>query len=181
MITRAAYQDPITFMFTRHLSTRRKVLMLSVLAGLIVALLCGGMQFFFSYHKRDVKYDNLITDLHDYMADYFKELRISIDRLQPLTLSQCHEVSAELTSRAAFSLNVRAFLLVKDKIAFCSSATGPLNVPLSELVPNIDVNKDVDMALLPGTPMMPKNRPLCCGTETRCWTVAAYLLLLIST
>ncbi len=156
MITRAAYQDPITFMFTRHLSTRRKVLMLSVLAGLIVALLCGGMQFFFSYHKRDVKYDNLITDLHDYMADYFKELRISIDRLQPLTLSQCHEVSAELTSRAAFSLNVRAFLLVKDKIAFCSSATGPLNVPLSELVPNIDVNKDVDMALLPGTPMMPK-------------------------
>ncbi len=46
MITRAAYQDPITFMFTRHLSTRRKVLMLSVLAGLIVALLCGGMQFF---------------------------------------------------------------------------------------------------------------------------------------
>lgn len=156
MITRAAYQDPITFMFTRHLSTRRKVLMLSVLAGLIVALLCGGMQFFFSYHKREVKYDNLITDLHDYMADYFKELRISIDRLQPLTLSQCHEVSAELTSRAAFSLNVRAFLLVKDKIAFCSSATGPLNVPLSELVPNIDVNKDVDMALLPGTPMMPK-------------------------
>lgn len=88
MITRAAYQDPITFMFTRHLSTRRKVLMLSVLAGLIVALLCGGMQFFFSYHKRDVKYDNLITDLHDYMADYFKELRISIDRLQPVPRGQ---------------------------------------------------------------------------------------------
>lgn len=46
MITRAAHQDPIPFMFTRRLSTRRKVLMLSVLVGLLVALLCGGMQFF---------------------------------------------------------------------------------------------------------------------------------------
>ncbi len=156
MITRAAHQDPIPFMFTRRLSTRRKVLMLSVLVGLLVALLCGGMQFFFSYHKREVKFDNLITDLHDYMADYFKELRVSVDELQPLTLSQCHEVSAELTSRAAFSLNVRAFLLVKDKIAFCSSATGPLHVPLSDLVPDVDINKEVDMVLLPGTPMMPK-------------------------
>jgi EAL domain-containing protein (putative c-di-GMP-specific phosphodiesterase class I) len=67
-------------------------------------------------------------------------------------------VSSDLTSRAAFSLNVRAFLLVKDKIAFCSSATGPMNVPLADLVPDIDVGKSVDMALLPGTPMMP-NKP----------------------
>ena len=156
MIMRAANQDPITFMFTRHLSSRRKVLMLSVLSALIVALLCGGMQFFFSYHKREVKYDNLIKDLHDYMESYFKELRVSVDELQPLTLSECQDVRSELTSRASFSLNVRAFLLVKDKMAFCSSATGPMHVALSELVPEIDATKAVDMALLPGTPMMPK-------------------------
>ena len=156
MIMRAANQDSITFMFTRHLSSRRKVLMLSVLSALIVALLCGGMQFFFSYHKRAVKYDNLIKDLHDYIESYFKELRVSVDELQPLTLSECQDVRSELTSRASFSLNVRAFLLVKDKMAFCSSATGPMHVPLSELVPKIDATKAVDMALLPGTPMMPK-------------------------
>lgn len=143
-------------MFTRHLSSRRKVLMLSVLSGLIVALICGGLQFFFSYHKREVKYDNLIIDLREYMDTYFEELRVSVDMLQPLTLSRCQDVSAELTSRAAFSLNVRAFLLVKDKMAFCSSATGPMSMPLTDLVPDIDVNKVVDMALLPGTPMMPK-------------------------
>lgn len=156
MITRAAHQDPITFMFTRHLSSRRKVLMLSMLSALIVALLCGGMQFFYSYHKRDVKYDNLINDLRVYMESYFEELQTSIDKLQPLTLSECKDVKSELTSRASFSLNVRAFLLVKDKMAFCSSATGPMHVPLNELVPDIDVNKAVDMALLPGTPMMPE-------------------------
>lgn len=130
--------------------------MLSLLSGLIVALLCGGMQFFFNYHKRAEKFDNLIKDLRVYMESYFDELQVSIDMLQPLTLSQCEDVSHDLTSRAAFNLNVRAFLLVNDKIAFCSSATGPMNVPLNELVPNIDVNKTVDMALLAGTPMMPQ-------------------------
>ncbi|VTP72295.1 phage resistance protein [Leclercia adecarboxylata] len=113
MITRAAYQDPITFMFTRHLSTRRKVLMPACLPDLLSPCSVAVCSFFSVITNGMLKYDNLITDLHDYMADYFKELRISIDRLQPLTLSQCHEVSAELTSRAAFSLNVRAFLLVK--------------------------------------------------------------------
>lgn len=57
-----------------------------------------------------------------------------------------------LTSRAAFSINVRAFLLVRDKNAYCSSATGPMNVPLEALIPELHINKQVDMALLPGTP-----------------------------
>lgn len=155
MMTGAANQDLMTSMFTRYFSSRRKVLILSILSGLLIALLCGGLQFFSSYHKRAERFDNLIVDLRVYMESYFTELRASIDQLQPLTLNECQDVSSELTSRAAFSLNVRAFLLVKDKIAFCSSATGPMNVPLSELVPDIDVKKQVDMALLPGTPMMP--------------------------
>ncbi len=156
MMTWTANQDLITFMFTRYISSRRKVLMVSILTGFFIALLCGGVQFFASYHKRAVKYDNLIFDLRVYLESYFSELRGSIDRLQPLTLSQCQDVSSELTSRAAFSLNVRAFLLVKDKKAFCSSATGPMDVPLTDLVPDIDINKSLDMVLLPGTPMMPK-------------------------
>jgi EAL domain-containing protein (putative c-di-GMP-specific phosphodiesterase class I) len=158
MMTGAANQDLMKSMFTRYFSSRRKVLMISILAGLLIALLCGGLQFFSSYHKRAERFDNLIVDLRVYMESYFTELRTSVDQLQPLTLKECQEVSSDLTSRAAFSLNVRAFLLVKDKIAFCSSATGPMNVPLADLVPDIDVGKSVDMALLPGTPMMP-NKP----------------------
>ena len=143
-------------MFTRYLSFRRKAQILSLTAGLLITLLCGGSQFLMSRHKQEVRYDSLISGLANYMNGYFSELRRSVDMLQPLTLSQCSGIASELTSRAAFSLNVRAFLLVKDKVAFCSSATGPMQMPISELVPTIDVNKDVDMALLPGTPMMPK-------------------------
>jgi hypothetical protein len=61
------------------------------------------LQFFWSYHKREVKFDTLIADLSVYMETYFDELKTSIDTLQPLTLNNCHDVSAELTSRAAAS------------------------------------------------------------------------------
>lgn len=145
-------------MFTRYLSSNRKILTVSILAGLFIALLLGTLQFFWSYHKREVKFDTLIADLSVYMETYFDELKTSIDTLQPLTLNNCHDVSAELTSRAAFSLNVRAFLLVRDNKAFCSSATGPMNVPLEELIPELHIDKPIDMALLPGTPMLP-NKP----------------------
>ncbi len=142
-------------MLTRFFSTSRKVLTGSILAGIIVALLCGMLQFFLSYHKREVKFDTLIVDLKVYMESYFSDLKTSIDTLQPFTLSNCQDVGAELTSRAAFSVNVRAFLLVRDNAAFCSSATGPMDVPMKELIPDLDTTKSVDMALLPGTPMLP--------------------------
>lgn len=142
-------------MFTRYFSSNRKILFLSFLTGLFTALLLGALQFYWSYHKRDVRFDTLITDLSVYMESYFDELKMSIDTLQPLTLNSCEEVSAALTSRAAFSINVRAFLLVRDKNAYCSSATGPMNVPLEALIPELHINKQVDMALLPGTPMLP--------------------------
>jgi len=144
-------------MFTRYFSTSRKVLTGSILAGLLVALLCGMLQFFLSYHKREARFDTLILDLRVYMESYFSELKTSIDTLQPFILDSCQDVRDELTSRAAFSLNVRAFLLVKDNIAFCSSATGAMNTPLAELIPTLNINKPVDMALLPGTPMLPHN------------------------
>ncbi|WP_368541820.1 cyclic di-GMP phosphodiesterase [Enterobacter soli] len=143
-------------MFTRYFSSNRKILTLSILTGLFIALLLGTLQFFWSDHKREAKFDALILDLRVYMESYFGELKTSIDTLQPLTLNNCHDVSAELTSRAAFSLNVRAFLLVRDKNAFCSSATGAMNVPMEELIPELHISKPVDMALLPGTPMLPK-------------------------
>lgn len=145
-------------MLTRYFSSHRKILFLSIITGLIAALLLGSLQFFWSYHKREIRFDTLIMDVRIYMESYFDELKASIDVLQPLTLNNCQAVNAELTSRAAFSLNVRAFLLVRDKMAFCSSATGPMNAPMEELIPELHINKQVDIALLPGTPMLP-NKP----------------------
>jgi len=145
-------------MFTRYFSSNRKILILSIITGLIAALLLGSLQFLWSYHKREVKFDTLIRDVSIYMESYFDELKNAVDTLQPLTLNSCHDVNQELTSRAAFSINVRAFLLVRDKMAFCSSATGPMNFPMEELIPELHIDKQIDMALLSGTPMLP-NKP----------------------
>ncbi|HDR2340416.1 cyclic di-GMP phosphodiesterase [Enterobacter kobei] len=145
-------------MLTRYFASHRKILFFSIITGLIAAILLGSLQFFWSYHKREIRFDTLIKDVSIYMENYFEELKTSIDVLQPLTLNNCQDVNAEITSRAAFSINVRAFLLVRNKMAFCSSATGPMNAPMEELIPELHINKQIDIALLPGTPMLP-NRP----------------------
>ena len=66
-------------------------------------------------HKHEVKYDTLITDVQKYLDTYFADLKSTTDRLQPLTLDTCQQANPELTARAAFSMNVRTFVLVKDK------------------------------------------------------------------
>ncbi|MGK0599044.1 cyclic di-GMP phosphodiesterase [Yokenella regensburgei] len=144
-------------MFTRYFSVGRKILFTSILVGLVAAILAGGIQFSVIHHKRSEQFDTVIKDLQNYLNGYFSDLRSTVDYLQPLTMSPCEQIQQELTARAAFSVNVRAFLLVTDKRAVCSSATGPMNVPFEELVPQIDLSKAMDMTILPGTPMLPSS------------------------
>ncbi|HCO5013021.1 TPA: cyclic di-GMP phosphodiesterase [Escherichia fergusonii] len=142
-------------MFTAANASGRKILLTCFITGLVVAVIISCLQFTVSWHKREVKYDTLITDIKTYLVHYFADLKTSTDKLQPLTLSSCKKAAPELTAKAAFSLNVRTFLLVRDKKAFCSSATGNMDIPLAHLVPALDISKDVDIAILPGPPMMP--------------------------
>lgn len=143
-------------MLTRNISVNRRIALTSILVGLFIALLLGGTQFLVAHHKRAEQFDNTITDLKTYLNSYFSELLNTIDTLQPLTMSDCKSIAPELTSRAAFSLNIRAFLLVGDGHALCSSATGPMDIAISKLVPALDLSGNKSMALLPGTPMMPQ-------------------------
>lgn len=99
----------------------------------MIAILVSCLQFLVAWHKHEVKYDTLIIDVQKYLDTYFADLKSTTDRLQPLTLDTCQQANPELTARAAFSMNVRTFVLVKDKKTFCSSATGEMDIPLNEL------------------------------------------------
>lgn len=145
-------------MFKRTSSSGRKLLLTCVLTGIIVALLVSSLQFFTSWHQRNAKYETLTSNIQNYIETFFADLENTTNTLQPLIKDDCSQVSAQLTSSAAFSQNVRAFLLVKDGIAFCSSATGSMDTPIKQLVPNLDITKNIDMDLQSGTPMMP-NKP----------------------
>lgn len=150
----STYNGP-NAMFTRHFSVNRKILLTSLLIGLFSALIASGCQFWFEQQRREARYDTLLTNMQSWLSDYLNDIRATAESLQPLTLNDCHAVTSELTSRAAFSMNVRAFLLVKDRYAFCSSATGEMSLAMKDLVPEIDLDKASDMVFLPGTPMMP--------------------------
>lgn len=142
-------------MFSRYFSLSRKIVLISLIAGVLSAFVVGGLQFWLEQQKREDRYDALLSNIQHWFSGYLNEIRGTAESLQPLTLDDCHAVASELTSRAAFSLNVRAFLLVKDQKAFCSSATGAMDVPMKTLVPEIDLTKPTDTVILPGTPMMP--------------------------
>ncbi|HBV2908444.1 TPA: CSS-motif domain-containing protein, partial [Citrobacter freundii] len=122
-------------MLRRSSSSDRKLLLTCVITGIVVALLVSSLQFFMSWHQRNAKYDTLTSNIQNYIESFFADLETTTNTLQPLVKDTCSQASAQLTSSAAFSLNVRAFLLVKDGIAFCSSATGSMNTPLQQLVP----------------------------------------------
>ncbi|ELY4219827.1 cyclic di-GMP phosphodiesterase [Cronobacter sakazakii] len=141
--------------FASTLSTPRKIILVGIATGLALALIITIGASAWLHQQRGNQYDLLARDIHHYLNTYFAQLKSSADALQPLTLAECGTVSSELTSRAAFNLNVRAFLLVRDGAAYCSSATGKLHLPLRNLAPDIDTHKTVDISIIPGTPMMP--------------------------
>lgn len=141
--------------FSRYFSSVRQIAAFSILAGVFTALLIGGITSLALHSKREASYDSLSDDVRDYLSQFFQDLHSTANGIQPLTLSDCHQVSGELTSSAAFNANVRAFVLVREGFAYCSSATGSMMLDMHELVPDIDINSNIDIDILHGTPMMP--------------------------
>lgn len=141
--------------FSRYFTSVRQIAAFSILAGVLAALLIGGITSLTLHSKREASYDTLTEDMREYLSIFFQDLQSTISGIQPLTLSDCHQVSGELTSRAAFNANVRAFVLVRNGNAYCSSATGSMLMQMRQLSPDIDINKNIDLVIMLGTPMMP--------------------------
>ena len=141
--------------FSRYFTSVRQIAAFSILAGVLAALLIGGITSLTLHSKREASYDTLTEEMSEYLSIFFQDLQSTISGIQPLTLSDCHQVTGELTSRAAFNANVRAFVLVRNGNAYCSSATGSMLMEMRQLSPDIDINKNIDLVIMLGTPMMP--------------------------
>ncbi|MCT4702470.1 cyclic di-GMP phosphodiesterase [Enterobacteriaceae bacterium H20N1] len=141
--------------FARYFSTPKQMAYFSVVVGLVSALLFGGLTSLMLHNKREAGYDVLTKDIRHYLDTFFHDLHVTADSIQPLTAADCPLVSPELTSRAAFNVNVRVFVLIRQGVAYCSSATGAMSMPMNDLIPDIDLNKNIDLFIMTGTPMMP--------------------------
>ena len=139
-------------------SLGKKNALLSLMMGIVFALLFGGGTAYYLFQKRAANWDTLNNDINSYIGSLFQGILQTSETLQPLTFATCSDASRKLTSSAAFGINIRALALVTDGIAWCSSATGEINVRMARVAPNVDLTQMTSADILPGTPMMP-NRP----------------------
>ncbi len=132
-----------------------KNLATSLLLGLVVALCISALVLAITHLQRMKRLETLADNFSQYMYSYAVDLQDSSYKLLPLAQQPCERVIPELTSSAAFKLHVRAALLVKNSTAECSSATGKMSYPLAKLVPDINISKRRNLAILAETPLMP--------------------------
>lgn len=132
----------------------RKIVFLSASIGFVFFLLFLIVMLTVTWNQRSAWHDRLASNTQHYVANVFDELQTTLQPLQAATNATCESIRNDLTQRSAFADDVRAILLVKDHSAFCSSATGPMQMDIREISPHTDVKNTIDIRLIPGTPMM---------------------------
>jgi len=146
---------PLSTPVRRQVTQPRKIVCLSASIGFFFFLLFLIIMLTVTWSRRSAAHDRLASYTQRYVVNAFDELQTTLQPLQVATNATCETIRNDLTQRSAFAANVRAILLVKDHSAFCSSATGPMQMDIREISPYTDVRNATDFRLISGTPMMP--------------------------
>ncbi|WP_337010076.1 cyclic di-GMP phosphodiesterase [Pantoea sp. AS142] len=147
---------PLSGALQRQDTYPRRIAWSSAMAGGLFFLLFAALSFHQTWQKRERQHQQLLENSRTALQQTLSTLLNStLSPLLPFTHAACHTINRELTSRAAFAGNLRAILLVKDGYAFCSSATGSFSLPLNVIAPQSNTSRDIDLQLMPGTPLQP--------------------------
>lgn len=150
---------PLSEALRRHATYPRRIAWSSAMAGGLFFLLFAALSLHQTWQKRERQHQQLLENSRTALQQTLSSLiNSTLSPLLPFTHTACNTINRELTSRAAFAGNLRAILLVKEGNAFCSSATGSFNLPLNVIAPLSDMSRDIDLQLMPGTPLQP-NKP----------------------
>ncbi|PZL98002.1 cyclic di-GMP phosphodiesterase [Pantoea sp. ARC607] len=150
---------PLSGALRRHTNYPRRIAWSSAMAGGLFFLLFAALTLHQTWQKRERQHQQLLEKSRTALQQTLSSLLNStLSPLLPFTQTACHTINRELTSRAAFAGNLRAILLVNNGNAFCSSATGSFSLPLNVIAPQSDISRDLDLRLMPGTPLQP-NKP----------------------
>ncbi|MGC0944794.1 cyclic di-GMP phosphodiesterase [Pantoea agglomerans] len=150
---------PLSEALRRHATYPRRIAWSSAMAGGLFFLLFAALSLHQTWQKRERQHQQLLENSRTALQQTLSSLiNSTLSPLLPFTHTACNTINRELTSRAAFAGNLRAILMVKEGNAFCSSATGSFNLPLNVIAPLSDISRDIDLQLMPGTPLQP-NKP----------------------
>ncbi|WP_428943547.1 cyclic di-GMP phosphodiesterase [Pantoea sp. FN060301] len=150
---------PLSTTFRRHYLPR-KIVYASVAAGLTLSVLFILITLVLIAQRRHEQHDRLASDAQTYILNDFNTLTQRLSPLDALTYDDCASGKDDLTQRAAFAGNIRTILLVKDHVAFCSSATGRVQKDITLFSPHTDTRKAVDIQLVTNTPKVPERPAL---------------------
>ncbi|MDA5544716.1 cyclic di-GMP phosphodiesterase [Yersinia rochesterensis] len=141
--------------FSRNILSRRYLVKKSVILALCFFIFFVVITLSLLYRSSESKLTTQSDHIISYSSQFLNELTTTMSQLIPLSAKSCEQASSALHYRAAFTNGVRAFLLVRDDITYCSSATGEMNTPVSALYPKMNVTQPLDFKIQQGTPMMP--------------------------
>ncbi|CQD42117.1 cyclic di-GMP phosphodiesterase [Yersinia mollaretii] len=141
--------------FSRNILSRRHLVKKSVILALCFFICFVIITLSLLYRSSERKLTTQSDHIISYSSQFLNELTTTMSQLIPLSNKSCEQASSALHYRAAFTNGVRAFLLVRNDIAYCSSATGNMHVPVSVLYPELNVTQPLDFKIQQGTPMMP--------------------------
>lgn len=145
---------PLSSTVRRFSTQQRRVVFLSAIISFISFLLFIFISIVVTCHQRSEAQNQLIGVTQSYVIHVMDELKQILLPLQADTFVHCDQVRDNLAEQAASTPNIRYILLVNNNIAFCSSATGPMNVDVHQISPFTNDNKSMDIRLVYGTPML---------------------------
>ncbi|MFD1802382.1 cyclic di-GMP phosphodiesterase [Mixta tenebrionis] len=149
---------PLTKVIKRHAAYPRRIAGFSAAAGLVFFLLFSAVTLFIIQQKRAEQHDRLADASKRYLQKTFGTLEKKLLPLLPYNNDSCEGISNDLGARAAFTNGIRTILLVRRGDIWCSSATGALRIPVSNISPSLAYSRSRDIRLVAGTPMVP-DRP----------------------
>ncbi|MDF7680720.1 cyclic di-GMP phosphodiesterase [Enterobacteriaceae bacterium ESL0689] len=145
-------------MLTHYFSSRRNIWLTSIFIGIAAALLAGVIQSIALYHSRTERLDTIINNISTHLTEHFSELNKAITHLQTLADQDCQSILSSPSAQTIFELDVSMFMLIKRGHVICSSTTGAINVPLTQIIPQINPHKALDLQLLSGSSGIPRAR-----------------------
>ncbi|MBW7984663.1 cyclic di-GMP phosphodiesterase [Enterobacillus tribolii] len=129
-----------------------------ILLPTLVALLVTCLFFFVVghslYNYRKVQQRDVARSDVAYAARFADDMQKRIENLLPLSRLPCKDVYDNLSSSAAFAPGVRTYLLVRHGVAYCSSATRTMFIPVKHIYPELNLSQPSDIRLQQGTPII---------------------------
>jgi sensor c-di-GMP phosphodiesterase-like protein len=135
---------------------KRRYLQRSILFATLFFLLFNAITLWVIYQANERRQQKLLESVVSFSMRYLRDLQNNMANMNTLTQFPCSLAQATLTQNAAFTRGVRTYLLVKDGVAYCSSATGEMERPVDTIYPALRLDRPQDMVLQQGTYMVPE-------------------------